>query len=151
MSKLQLYKDDFVLLLETGFIAAGQSDEDSASKLFKSAQLLDPQNMLPKVGFGYIHLLKLELKKAAYCFEEILTIEPDNQMAKTLLGLALSLHAKEVAKGEKLLEEVLEETEDTSISKVAATTLDFIDRFVKKQPTPLEGVPKKSSKKGSKK
>ncbi|MGR3973896.1 MAG: SctF chaperone SctG [Candidatus Rhabdochlamydia sp.] len=151
MSKLQLYKDDFILLLETGFIAAGKSDEDSALKLFKSAELLDPQNLLPKIGFGYVCLLKLELKKAVKHFEDILQIDPENRMAKTLLGLSFSLQAKEVAQGECILEEVLEETEDASIIKVATTTLEFIDKFVKKQPTPVQGMEKKSSKKGSKK
>ena len=150
MSKLQTYKDDFVLLLETGFIAAGQTDEDSAKKLFRAAQLLSPNNQLPKVGQGYIHLLKLELKQACKMFDEVLKAEPENQMAKALLGLSTSLTIKEADKGEKLMEDALKHSKDPSIKNMAQTGLEFVERFVKKQPTPVQGQPK-TNKKGPKK
>jgi tetratricopeptide (TPR) repeat protein len=150
MSKLQTYKDDFVLLLETGFIAAGQTDEDAASKLFRAAQLLSPQNMLPKVGFGYIHLLKLELKQACKMFEEVLKSDPDNNMAKALLGLSTSLTIKDAEKGEKLMEDAMKHSKDPSIKTMAATGIEFVEKFVRKQPTPVQGQPK-TTKKGSKK
>ncbi|MGD0664858.1 MAG: HrpB1 family type III secretion system apparatus protein [Rhabdochlamydiaceae bacterium] len=154
MSKLQTYKDDFVLLLETGFIAAGQTDEDAAKKLFRAAQLLSPHNMLPKVGYGYIHLLKLELKQACKMFEEVLKAEPDNQMAKALLGLSTSLTIKDADKGEKLLEEAMKGSKDPYIKNMAQTGIEFVEKFVKKQPTPVQGQPrteKRAPKKGPKK
>ncbi len=138
---LQSYKDDFVLLLETGFIAAGQTDEDAAKKLFRAAELLSPQNMLPKVGFGYIHLLKLELKNACKLFEEVLKAEPDNNMAKALLGLSTSLTIKDAEKGEKLMEEAMKHSKDPSIKNMASTGIEFVEKFVKKQPTPVQGQP----------
>lgn len=150
MSKLQMYKDDFVLLLETGFIAAGQTDEDAANKLFRAAQLLNPQNLLPKVGTGYIHLLKLELKQACRLFEDVLKAEPDNQMARALLGLSTSLTIKDADKGEKLMEEAMKHAKDPSIKNMAATGIEFVEKFVKKQPTPVQGQPK-TNKKGPKK
>jgi hypothetical protein len=154
MSKIQTYKDDFVLLLETGFIAAGQTDEDAAKKLFRAAELLSPSNMLPKVGFGYIHLLKLELKQACRVFEEVLKAEPDNNMAKALLGLSTSLTIKDADKGEKLMEDAMKHTKDPSIKKMAATGIEFVEKFVKKQPTPVQGQTQgrpKTPKKGPKK
>jgi hypothetical protein len=154
LQSYQSYKDDFVLLLETGFIAAGQTDEDAAKKLFRAAELLSPQNMLPKVGFGYIHLLKLELKQACKMFEEVLKAEPDNNMAKALLGLSTSLTVKEVDKGEKLMEEALKHAKDPAIKNMASTGIEFVERFVKKQPTPVQGQPQvksKAAKKGPKK
>jgi tetratricopeptide (TPR) repeat protein len=146
----QSYKDDFALILEAGFIAAGQTDEDSASKLFRAAQMLSPQNMLPKVGFGYIHLLKLELKQACKMFEEVLKTEPDNNMAKALLGLSAALTIKDADKGQKLMEEAMKHTKDPSIKNMASTGIEFVDKFVKKQPTPVQGQPK-TTKKGPKK
>ena len=150
MQKIQAYKDDFVLLLETGFIAAGQTDEDAALKLFRAAHLLSPENLLPKVGFGYIHLLKLELKQACRLFDEVLKVDPENHMARALLGLSTSLTIKEVDKGEKILEEALKHTKDPSVKSMAQTALDFVEKFIKKQPTPVQGQPK-TSKKGPKK
>src|SRR5271168_1254116 len=105
MSGLEKYKEHFILMAEAGFVAINQGDEDAAIKLFKASQLLAPENALPKIGKGYLHLCKLELKQAAKVFEEILADDPHNDMAKAFLGLSLSLNPKEIARGEKVLEE----------------------------------------------
>jgi len=139
MAQLQKYKDDFVLLLESGFIAASQTDEDAATKLFRAAQILQPENVMPKVGFGYIHLLKLELNQACKKFEEVLKSDPHNEMARAMLGLSTSLTVKEADKGEKILKEALKNTNDPSVKNMASTAIDFVEKFVKKQPTPVQG------------
>jgi Flp pilus assembly protein TadD len=135
---LQKYKHDYILLAEAGFIAINQADEDAAIKLFKAAQLLDPDNILPRIGIGYLHLCKLELKQAAKAFEEILEIDPNNEMAKTFLGLSLSLNPKDIARGEKVLAESAKHAHDPMIKDLAHNALAFVDKFVKKAPTPAE-------------
>jgi len=150
MAQLQKYKSDFVLLLESGFIAASQTDEDAAVKLFRAAQILQPENTLPKVGFGYIHLLKLELNQACKKFEEVLKADPSNEMARAMLGLSTALTVKEADKGEKILEEALKKTKDSSIKNMASTAIEFVEKFVKKQPTPVQGQPKTGKKKKGK-
>jgi tetratricopeptide (TPR) repeat protein len=142
MAQLQKYKDDFVLLLESGFIAASQTDEDAAVKLFRAAQILQPENVMPKVGFGYIHLLKLELNQACKKFEEVLKSDPHNEMARAMLGLSTALTVKEADKGEKILEEALKKTKDPSVKNMASTAIEFVEKFVKKQPTPVQGPTK---------
>ncbi len=138
----QNYQADFIILTEAGFIAVNQSDEDSAIKLFKTAALLSPLHTLPKVGFGYIHLCKLELKQAAKVFTEVLELEPDNEMAKTFLGLSLSLNPTEISKGEKILEESCK-AKDPMIKELADSALKFVAKFVKKAPTPVEAIANK--------
>ncbi len=150
MTHLHKYKDDFVLLLESGFIAASQTDEDAALKLFRAARILKPNNQLPKVGFGYIHLLKLELQQACKMFEEVLRIDSSNDMARALLGLSTAFTIKEVEKGEKLLEETLKKTKDQSVKEMATTAIEFIEKYIKKEPTPVQGPPKTHSKKKGK-
>jgi predicted TPR repeat methyltransferase len=135
MKNLKEYKPDFVLMLEAGFIAVNQADEDSAVKLFRAAELLDGENVLPKVGFGYLHLHKLELKQACRAFEEVLEKDPKNDMAKAFLGLSLSMQPTSVTKGETLLEQTTK-SKDPLIKKLADTALDFVDRFIKKSPGP---------------
>ena len=54
MAQLQKFRDHFILMAEAGSIAVNQADEDAAFKLFKAAELLDPKNVLPKVGRGYL-------------------------------------------------------------------------------------------------
>ncbi len=146
MSDLQKFKDDFILFLEMGFIAVNQADEDSAVKLFKASQLLDPKNTLPKVGLGYLHLHKLELRQAFQLFEDVLKNEPDNEMAKTFLGLCLTMSPNAVNKGEEILHQT-QDSGDKLIRSLSKTALDFVDKFVKKAPTPVEGKTKKQPRK----
>lgn len=147
MKKISDFKEHLVLLLEAGFIAANRMDEDSAVKLFKAASLLNKEATLPKVGLGYIHLLKLELKQACRVFEEVLKIEPHNDMAKTLLGLSMTLTTDQVAKGEQLLSDVGTHTSDDQIKLLADNAIDFVEKFVKKGIKPSayqNNQPKKS-------
>src|SRR5215510_14386793 len=125
MTTLKAYKDDFLLMLETGFIAVNQADEDSALKLFRAAEILNPENVLPKVGFGYLHLHKLELSQAVRAFQEVLEKEPKNEMAKAFLGICMSLSPQQLEKGEKVLEETMK-SKDPMIKKLSHTAVDFV-------------------------
>ncbi len=129
------YKEDFILLAEAGFIAVNQADEDSALKLFRAAELLDSKNILPKIGMGYLHLHKLELKQAVKSFEDVLEIDPHNDMAKAFMGLCLSMMPNTVGKGEKMLEQTLK-SKDPAIKKLADSAIDFVEKFIKKTPGP---------------
>lgn len=142
MERLEKYKKDFILFLEAGFIAINQADEDSAVKLFKAAEILDPKNNLIKIGQGYLHLHKLELKQAIDVFEGVLKKEPNNEMAKTFLGIALSWTPTDTMKGEKLLSETTK-SKDEPIKKLSMTALDFVEKFIKKEPSPVEVKKKK--------
>jgi hypothetical protein len=141
MGQLQKFKskEEFLLLAEAGFIAINQSDEDAAIKLFKASELLDPDNVLPKIGMGYMHLCKLELKQASKIFEDILAKDPHNEMAKAFLGLSLSLNPAELAKGETVLEEAMQKSKDPMVKGLATSSLDFVKKFVKKSPSPAAG------------
>ncbi len=138
MAKIEKYKDDFILLLVSGFIAVNQADEDSAVKLFNAAEKLNPKSTLPLIGMGYLHLHKLELTKCIKAFEDVLKKEPHNEMAKTFLGIAMTMTPNRVSEGEKLLADS-GKSHDKQIKKLSDTALDFVDRFVKKSPTPVEG------------
>lgn len=132
------YLHHFITMVEAGFVAVNQADEDSAVKLFKAATLLNPEHALSKVGFGYLHLCKLELKQAVKFFTEVLDKEPENEMAKAFLGLSLSLNPSEITKGESVLEETHKTAKDPMIKNLAASALDFVTRFVKKAPSPAQ-------------
>lgn len=150
MADLHKFKEDFILFLESGFIAVNQADEDSAVKLFKAAQLLDEHSTLPKVGLGYLHLHKLELRQACQLFEDVIKKEPTNEMAKTFLGLCLTMSPNAVDKGEELLHQ-MQSSDDKLIQGLSKTALDFVDTFIKKEPTPVEGKDKKGKKNSKRK
>lgn len=139
MGHLDTYKNkkNFLLLCEGGFIAVNHMDEDSAKKLFKASRLLDPENELPLIGMGYLHLCKLELKQAADAFNEVLKMQPENEMAKAFLGLATSLSPENMTKGEKILAESASKAKDPSVKQMATSALEFVDKFIKKKSAPL--------------
>lgn len=138
MADLHKFKDHFVLLLEAGFIAVNQADEDAAIKLFKASELLNPSSTLPKIGLGYLHFHKLELKKACELFKEVIDKEPNNEMARTLLGMSLSLTPNNIDAGEKILHEVVEKGSTSDVKNVANSAITFVEKFVKKAPSPFD-------------
>ncbi len=146
MNSVQSFKDDFILLLESGFIAVNQMDEKSALNLFNASELLDEKSILPQVGIGYLYFHKLEIKKAIAAFKSALEVEPNNEMAKALLGICYSLMPANIQDSEHILEET-KKSKNQYIKKLSNTTLDFIDDFVKKEPSPVEPQKKKNNKK----
>ena len=137
------YKDHYVTMIEAGFIAVNQSDEDSAVKLFKAAELLNPGNFLCQLGIGYLHLCKLELKQASKIFSDVLEKEPENDIAKAFLGISLSLNPAEVDKGSAILKETDSKTKDPLLKNMTSNAIAFVEKFVKKAPTPAQGPIKK--------
>ncbi len=150
MGNLQKAKEDFILLAEAGFIAINQGDEDAALKLFRAAELLKPENNLPRIGVGYLHFLKLELKQASKIFEEVITADPKNSMAQAFLGLSLAFSPGETIKGEKLLEQAASDAKDSYVKTMATSAIDFVEKYIKKAPSPAH-VSGKTEKKSSKK
>lgn len=143
MANLTKFQDHFILLCEAGFIAVNQADEDAAIKLFKASQLLNPKSTLPKIGIGYMHMMKLELKQASKLFDEVLAIEPQNEMARAFLGISYALTASEMAKGEKILEESAKSASDPMVKKLANSAMEFVDTFIKKDVGPMQAPMKK--------
>lgn len=129
------YKKDLYWIVESGFIAINMADEDSAAKLFRAAELIDPELSLPKIGFGYLHLHKLELKKAIEMFEKVLAKEPNNEMAKTFIGVCYALMPNKADDGQKILEQTVKSA-DPMIQKLSHTSMDFINKFVRKPSGP---------------
>jgi len=134
-SFLDHYQGWFILFVELGFIAVNQADEDAAKKLFTAASLIEPENALPKIGFGYLNLHKLELTQACKAFQEVLDKEPDNEMCKAFLGICTAMQPNMADKGEKILDSTLK-TKDPLIKQLSVTAIDFVERFIKKSPGP---------------
>ena len=125
--------NSFISIID--YVKEKTSSEDEGKSLM--AHVFDEKNPLIKIGFGYLSLHKLELKDAIASFETVLKADPKNEMAKTFLGIAKALLPKEMLKGEKLLHESLQ-SDDKGIKKLAGTALEFVDKFLKKEPSPAE-------------
>lgn len=135
-------EEDFILFIEAGFIAVNHADEDTASKLFKAAELLNPTNHLAKLGMGYLYLHMMDLKRACKSFEEALEADPKNEMARAMLGISMSLDPNMTDKAEKILEQT-HHSHDTMIQQLSESALNFVNKFIKKAPSPVQGQSKK--------
>ncbi len=140
-------QQDFILLSEAGFIAINQGDEDAAVKLFHAAELMNPKNTLPRIGMGYLHFLKLELKQAGEIFQKILATEPENEMANALYGLSMALNPQDMVKGEKLLQDTAKNAKDPTVKNMALTAVEFVEKFVKRGSPSAPGPQEKNTKK----
>jgi Tfp pilus assembly protein PilF len=135
--KLQAFKEDFSLLIEAGFVAVKQLDETSASRIFHAAQTLSPDSTAPQIGLGYISLNKLEVKEATKVFEEVVRKEPENYLAQTFLGICFLLSKPKRKKGEKLILEAIEKTDNASIKNLGEVSLEWARKDLTKKEAPF--------------
>ena len=132
-SLLEDIKEDYALLIEGGFVAVTQADEDCAKKLFRAAKVLNPESTAWQMGFGYIALNKLEVKEAYRIFGKIVKKEEDNYLAKTFLGLSHLLLKKDRKEGEALIREAMKKSEDPAVQHLGDVSLQWMDEYYKKE------------------
>lgn len=135
--KMEEFKDDFSLLIEAGFVAVKQLDAISSSRIFVAAQIISPGHTAPKIGLGYIALNQLNVKEATHIFETIVETEPENYLAQTFLGMCYLLNKPKRKKGEKLIHEAIEKSDDPTIKGLGKISLEWAEKDLKKTKAPF--------------
>ncbi len=125
------FKSHYILFIESAFIAVNQMDEPSALALIEAAALIHPEAALTHIARSYLHLCKLELKKAMHILNSVLTHEPENELAKAFLAMAQIFSAESSKKGYELLQH-LKHSEDAAIKKFSDQATDFMTKLGKK-------------------
>lgn len=125
---VQEFSEDYALLIEAGFVAIKQKDEIAAKRLFKAAEVLSPENPASKIGLGYIELNKLRVSQALEFFEDVVKHHPEHCLAKALLGVSLLLTPEHRQKGEQLLQEAKEKSDDPTIKNLVAVSLEWVKK-----------------------
>jgi len=133
MDNFKDFQQDYGILVEAGFVAIKQGDEDSAVKLLNAAKILRPDHTASDLGFGYIALSKLDLVNAIQTFYKIVQKEPTNYLAKTFLGLCLMLSKSDVEAGNNLVNEALSKSSDASVQSFAQTVLAWKSEYFSKK------------------
>jgi len=131
------FDEDFTLLLESGFVAVKQLDETSAVRIFNAVQLISPKSTAPRIGLGWIALNKLEVKEAAAIFEKVVEQEPENHLAQVFLGISLMLIKPKRKKGEKLVQEIIAKTDDSTIKNLGELSLEWVRKDLTKKESPF--------------
>lgn len=125
---LDFFTEDFSLFIEAGFVAIKQLDEIASRRLFKAAEILNPNNPAPQLGLGYIALNKLRVSEAVSIFESIMKKDPEHHLAKALLGVAYLLTQDKKKKGEQLILEASEKSDDPTIKNLAEVCLVWLKK-----------------------
>lgn len=125
---LDFFAEDFALFIEAGFVAIKQLDEIASRRLFKAAEVLNPNNPAPQLGLGYIALNKLRVTEAITTFESIVKKDPEHHLARALLGVAYLLTQDKKTKGEQLILDAREKSDDPTIKNLAEVCLDWLKK-----------------------
>lgn len=128
---IDTFKDDFVLFIEAGFVAVKQLDEIAARRLFKAAELLNPDNPASQLGLGYIALNKLQLNEATKIFESILKKDATHYLAQALLGVCYMMSKAKRKKGEELIMDAKAKSDDPTIKNLADVCTDWASKDLK--------------------
>ena len=135
--KIEELKEDFSLLIEAGFVAVKQLDAISSSRIFVAAQMISPGHTAPQIGLGYIALNQLNVKEATHIFEDVTKKEPGNYLAQTFLGMCYLLSKPKRKKGEKLIKEAMEKTDDPTVKSLGEVSLLWAEKDLKKAKAPF--------------
>ena len=122
-------REDFTLLLEAGFIAVNQADEQCAINLFQASSMLYEENSAPHVGFGYVDLHKLELQSAIKHFSKAIELEPDNKMAKAILGFCHIMTEQDEGMkiGSEMLDNIAASSENPAIQELTQSSKHVVE------------------------
>jgi len=126
-SILEYFAEDYALLIEAGFVAVKQLDEIAAKRLFKAAELLNPDNPASQLGLGYIALNKLQISEATKIFEEILEKDPNHYLSQALLGVCCLLTKNKRKRGEQLILDAKEKSDDPTIKNLSEVCLNWAE------------------------
>ncbi len=132
-SLLDYFREDFALFIEAGFVAVKQLDEIAARRLFKSAELLHPDNPASQLGLGYIALHKLQVNEAVKIFEGILKKDKEHYLAQALLGICYMMTKDKIKKGEKLVMDAKAKSDDPTIKNLADVCIEWSNNDLKKR------------------
>ncbi len=131
------FQEDFGLLIQAGFVAIQQLDEPGARKLFEAAKLLRPESSAPDIGFGYIHLNKMEHQKANEIFCEIVTKEPENHLAQVFYGMTMMMNEETQKDGEAVVSKAIAKTDDQAVVNLGKAALEWSSNDLKREKAPF--------------
>lgn len=131
------FQGDYRLLIEAGFVAVQQLDEKSGRKLFNAAKVLRPEDVVPDIGLGYIHLNKLERKPALDIFSDVIARDPEHDLAKVLYGVTLMLASETRDNGKKVVKDVMNKTKDPTVKNFGKVSLEWCAKDLKDSKAPF--------------
>lgn len=114
------------LLMEAGYLAGGYGFYKESEEIFEGIQAVRPDNELPLIGLAVTKMNAGNNEEAArILWEKALKINPESDLAKSFLGLALKLAGLK-AESESVLKEVVDEGGNDPAVKLAQALLKEI-------------------------
>ena len=121
---MEIDKKMLQLLTEIGFFAAGNGFFVEAEKIFEGIQAVRSESEYPHIGLAWAKINAHKPEEAiAVLKEKALKLNPDNDLAKSYLGLALRL-ANLNHESESVLQEVVESGRNAEAVNMARAVLE---------------------------
>jgi Flp pilus assembly protein TadD len=110
-------------LMEAGYVAAGTFSAARAEAIFAAVKILRPKSEVPVIGQAVAQLNAGDYLAAIRLLrDEALSMNPDNHVARALLGVALQLHGDR-SEAETELRKVSEANTDPVATALARSAL----------------------------
>ena len=114
------------LLMETGYLAGGYGFYKESEDIFEGIQSIRPDSELPIIGLAVTKMNAGKNEEAArILWERALKINPESDLAKSFLGLALKLAGLQT-ESEAVLKEVTDDGKNEAAIKLAQALLKEI-------------------------
>lgn len=125
-AKLGITKEMLSLLYDIGVLALVRSFFVEAADIFEGYKAVKPQSELARMGMGLTAMAIPNYEVAAHIFkDEVLKINPKNDIARAYLGMAQKEMGKE-DDARKTLQQVIDSNQEESAVVLAKAVLERI-------------------------
>jgi hypothetical protein len=116
------------ILMEAGYMAAGCGWQRHAESIFAGVIAVRPRSEFPWIGFAIARIVMGQLSDAFEILtKQALMLNPQNDLAKTFLGLILSRTGSHTL-SERLLGQVINESQTSEAVQLAREILNKHDK-----------------------
>lgn len=122
---MDIAAENLRLLLEIGILAGARGMVEPSRTIFKGLRAIRPQNEMPVIGDAMTSMQRGQNREASQYLLEALKLNPDSDLAKSFLGLALS-RLGETKHATDVLEHVVAEGVDPAATRMAKGLLESL-------------------------
>jgi len=114
------------LLMQVGFLAGEYGFSGDAETIFEGVRAVRPESESPLIGLAFAKMSSDQMEESIRILEEeALKLNPESDLARGFLGMALKFSGR-TEECSRLMKEVVDRNRDEAAVKMARTILDEI-------------------------
>ena len=112
-----IYRQDLVILMESGYIYLGMAKFQEALEVFEGVAVLAPESEIPWVAAGTVHFARMNYDRALKSYKKALSLKADSPYARAYMGETLFFKGRDA--------EAMKELEKASLLEPEGAAGDF--------------------------